>query len=74
MNAELFGIVRREAKSLEPIHMERRILLPSDLGLRLWGDAAHVTGGFDVLGEDVIAKLHEFAAWGILLTPVPLDW
>ena len=60
----------REAQSLEPVHMERRVLLPSDLGLGL--GATHMTGGLDVTAKDGIAKLHEVAAWRILLASVSL--
>ena len=60
--------MRRESETFEPIHMERRILFPSDLGLgMLWAS------GLDMAGEDGVAELHEVAAWGIALGSVSLD-
>ena len=53
--------------------MERRILLPSDLGLSLLLRGIHVTGGLNMTGEDGIAKLYEVAAWWIVLLTVTLD-
>jgi hypothetical protein len=50
--------------------MERRVLLPSDIGLSL--RPTHMTGGPDMTAEDGIAKLHEVAAWRILLASVSL--
>ena len=68
IHIEGLASVRRESETLEPIHMERRILFPSHPGLSmLWAS------GLDMAGEDVIAELHEVAAWGIALGSVPLD-
>ena len=59
--------MRHEAQLLQPVHVERCILLSSNLGLSL------ETCGLDMAAEDAVAKLHEVAARWILFRSVSLD-
>ena len=60
MDGVKLGIIRLEASSLEPSHMNGCKLTPP-------------AGGLDVPGEERIAELREFWSWRIFLRSVALD-